>query len=80
MSRSATASRDRITNRWGFVSTPTPDKTEAALREKLPKRYWIEINDLLVTFGQNVCRPVSPFCSQCALYLYCERKGVKKRR
>ncbi len=70
----------RITNRWGFVSTPTPDKTEAALREKLPKRYWIEINDLLVTFGQNVCRPVSPFCSQCALYRYCERKGVKKRR
>ena len=55
----------RITNRWGYVKTKTPDKTETALREKLPKPYWIEINDLLVTFGQNQCKPISPMCSTC---------------
>jgi len=70
----------RITNRWGFVSTKTPEATERALREKLPTRYWIIINDILVTFGQNVCRPVSPFCSQCVIFKYCARVGVEKRR
>ena len=70
----------RITNRWGFVSTPTPDKTEVELRKKLPRRYWIEINDLLVAYGQNLCRPVSPFCSLCRLSDYCDGVGVVKRR
>ena len=70
----------RITNRWGFVSTPTPDKTEVELRKKLPRRYWIEINDLLVAYGQNLCRPVSPFCGRCRLYAYCDRAGVEKQR
>lgn len=70
----------RITNRWGFVSTKTPDETERALRERLPTRYWIIINDLLVTFGQNICRPISPFCSQCAIFKYCARVGVEKQR
>lgn len=70
----------RITNRWGFVSTRTPEKTEFALRERLPKRYWIVINDLLVAYGQNVCRPVSPLCSACRLSVYCKRVGVKRRR
>lgn len=70
----------RITNRWGLVSTKTPEETEYALRERLPKRYWIIINDLLVTFGQNVCKPISPFCSQCPIYRYCERVGVEKQR
>lgn len=70
----------RITNRWGFVSAPTPDKTELELRKKLPKRYWIPINDLLVTFGQNVCKPVSPFCSLCRLSTMCDRVGVGKKR
>jgi endonuclease-3 len=70
----------RITNRWGFVSTRTPEKTEFALREKLPKRYWTVINDLLVAYGQNVCRPISPLCSVCRLYGYCERVGVKRQR
>ncbi|MBI4949339.1 MAG: endonuclease III [Deltaproteobacteria bacterium] len=70
----------RITNRWGFVSTKTPEETEFALREKLPKRYWIEINDLLVTYGQNVCTPVSPFCTQCRLNQLCPGKGVGKSR
>ncbi len=70
----------RIVNRWGLVETKTPDKTEAALRKVLPKRYWIGINDLLVRYGQNVCRPLSPFCSSCAIAGYCEKKGVKKSR
>lgn len=70
----------RITNRWGFILTKTPDATELALREKLPKKYWIIINDLLVTFGQNICRPISPFCSRCAIFKYCARVGVEKWR
>ncbi|MBI5455017.1 MAG: endonuclease III [Deltaproteobacteria bacterium] len=70
----------RITNRWGLVSTKTPEETEFALRDKLPKRYWIEINDLLVTYGQNVCSPVSPFCSRCRISESCPRRGVGKSR
>jgi len=70
----------RITNRWGYVSTRDPEETETALRNKLPKRYWIEINDLLVTFGQNQCRPVSPICSSCPVNSYCDRIGVTKHR
>ena len=70
----------RITNRWGYVRTKTPGETEAALRARLPRRYWIEINDLLVTFGQNCCRPVSPICSACLVYRYCDRVGVTVSR
>ncbi len=70
----------RITNRWGYVKTKTPDQTEMALRKKLPKKYWIEINDLLVAFGQNLCRPLSPFCSRCPIYGFCQRIGVTTKR
>ena len=70
----------RITNRWGYVKTKTPDETETALRAKLPKKYWIEINDLLVTFGQNQCRPISPICSTCAVAKFCDRVGVGTSR
>jgi endonuclease III len=70
----------RITNRWGYVQTKTPEKTEAALRDKLPQRYWIIINDLLVTYGQNICKPISPFCSRCKIQRYCDRIGVVKSR
>lgn len=70
----------RVSNRLGYVSTKTPDQTETALREKLPKEYWIEYNDLLVTWGQNVCRPISPFCSKCAIEQYCKQVGVTKHR
>ncbi|MBW2058706.1 MAG: endonuclease III [Deltaproteobacteria bacterium] len=70
----------RITNRWGYVATKTPKETEFALREKLPKRYWIEINDMLVSFGQRICRPVSPRCSTCPLSGYCARVGVARSR
>lgn len=70
----------RIFNRWGYIETKTPDQTEQALRDKLPKRYWIPINDLLVTFGQNCCKPISPFCSRCTLANYCDRRGVDRSR
>ncbi len=68
----------RITNRWGYVTTATPDKTEFALREKLPRKHWKVINDLLVTYGQNLCRPIRPRCSICKLYGYCDRRDVEK--
>lgn len=70
----------RISNRLGIVRTKTPEQTEFALRKKLPKRYWIEYNDLLVTWGQNICTPVSPFCGPCAIFALCPRKGVDKYR
>lgn len=70
----------RICNRWGYVATKTPEATEAALRAILPSEYWIEINDLLVAFGQNHCLPVSPFCSTCRLAALCPRIGVRKSR
>ncbi len=70
----------RITNRWGYVSTKTPEETEFALRGKLPRKYWIEINDLLVAFGQNICKPISPLCSKCPLYDHCMRVGVGVHR
>jgi endonuclease III len=70
----------RISNRWGYVKTATPEKTEFALRGKLPREYWIEFNDLLVSFGQHLCRPISPLCSQCPIFKYCDRNGVTVRR
>lgn len=70
----------RITNRWGYVKTKTPEDTEQALRRKLPQQYWITLNDLLVPYGQNLCRPVSPFCSQCKLTELCDQVGVTKSR
>jgi len=70
----------RISNRLGYVRTRTPEKTEFALRQKLPPQYWIIYNDLLVAFGQNLCRPVSPLCSTCPLNHLCNRTGVKHSR
>lgn len=70
----------RVSNRLGYVKTKTPKETEFALRKKLPEKYWIRFNDLLVSFGQNLCRPVSPLCSQCPLYDYCGRVGVDHSR
>jgi endonuclease-3 len=70
----------RISNRLGFVRTRTPEQTEMALRAKLPARYWLEYNDLLVAFGQNVCRPISPRCSACPVAEVCLRVGVTARR
>jgi endonuclease III len=70
----------RISNRWGYVKTKTPEDTEQALRRKLPRRYWITFNDLLVPFGQNLCQPVSPYCSRCKLVKYCDQMGVTRSR
>jgi len=70
----------RITNRWGYVKTKTPEQTEMALRVKLPRAYWIEINDELVALGQNICHPTSPKCSICPVRAYCERVGVTRSR
>jgi endonuclease-3 len=70
----------RISNRLGYVRTKTPEDTEMALRRKLPRRYWIVFNDLLVAYGQNLCKPISPFCSKCRISAFCSRVGVTTRR
>jgi len=70
----------RIMNRLGYVKTKTPEETEFALREKLPKEYWIEINELLVALGQHICHPTSPKCSQCPISELCPKVGVNRRR
>lgn len=70
----------RISNRWGYVKTKTPDDTEAALRRKLPRKHWNSYNDLLVTYGQNLCTPLSPWCSRCRLSSRCRKVGVGRRR
>lgn len=70
----------RISNRLGYVRTRTPDETEQALRRRLPRRYWIGYNDLLVSFGQNVCTPISPRCSRCPVRALCRRVGVRSAR
>jgi endonuclease-3 len=70
----------RITNRWGLVSTKSPDKTELALRETLPKRYWKDLNGTLVAFGQSICQPLSPLCSRCKISSLCDQRGVGRSR
>jgi endonuclease-3 len=70
----------RISNRLGIVKTKTPEETEFALRKVLPRRHWIPYNDLLVTFGQNLCKPVSPLCSTCPVNTLCPRIDVGKHR
>lgn len=70
----------RITNRFGYVKTKSPDETEMALRHKLPEPWWIPINDILVAFGQSLCRPISPWCSQCQVNRWCEKIGVTQSR
>ncbi len=63
----------RIFNRLGYIKTKTPEETEFVLREKLPLEYWIPINTLLVTHGQNVCKPIKPMCSVCPVSQYCDK-------
>lgn len=72
----------RISNRLGWAQTKTPDETENTLSQRLPEKYWIPINDLLVRFGQNICRPISPICTQCPLSKrgLCPKIGVQKSR
>lgn len=70
----------RISNRLGLVNTKTPEETEYALKKILPPEYWIEYNKLLVMWGQNICVPITPFCSRCAVADLCPKKGVSKQR
>jgi endonuclease-3 len=70
----------RVTNRWGYVRTATPEKTMAALHEKLPQAYWVEINALLVPFGKHICTGTRPQCSTCPLLEMCQQVGVTSHR
>lgn len=70
----------RISNRFGYVKTKSPDETEFVLRDKLPEKWWIPINDILVAFGQGLCKPISPWCSKCRVNDLCEKNGVGKFR
>lgn len=70
----------RVTNRWGYVQTRTPEKTTTALEAKLPKDYWIEINKLLVPFGKHVCTGTRPRCSTCPVQTMCAQVGVTEHR
>ncbi len=70
----------RVTNRWGYVHTSTPEKTMAALEEVLPKKYWIDINRLLVPFGKHICTGKLPKCSTCPVLDMCKQVGVTSHR
>lgn len=70
----------RISNRLGYVKTESPLETEMQLRKKLPTKFWMDYNALLVLWGQNVCKPISPLCSKCGLATICSRKGVTQSR
>lgn len=70
----------RITNRWGYVAATTPEKTTVALEAILPKRYWVEINALLVPFGKHVCMGNAPRCSSCPVLAMCRQVGVTSHR
>ncbi len=70
----------QVSNRLGLVKTKTPEQTEKGLYKIIPKKHWREYNDLIVKFGQNICVPVSPFCSKCSINKYCPKIGVKRSR
>lgn len=70
----------RVTNRWGYVASATPEGTMAQLEATLPRRHWVEINRLLVPFGKHVCTGVRPNCSSCPVLAYCRQVGVGERR
>ena len=70
----------RISNRLGWVHTRTPDETEHALMDIMPRKWWIKLNTLIVSFGQTICTPVSPWCSKCHINRYCKKRGVGRSR
>ena len=70
----------RISNRCGWISTKTPEESEKALEQVMPRKYWIPLNELLVTYGQQICTPVSPRCSECPIRDICPRHGVTRSR
>lgn len=70
----------RLSNRLGWVRTKTPEQTESALERLVPRKYWIDVNELFVTHGQTICVPLTPKCSICPIRKHCKRVGVKKSR
>src|SRR5690554_5397761 len=70
----------RISNRMGWITTNSPEESEVALEKIMPRRFWIPLNELLVTYGQQICRPISPICSKCGVYDYCQRVAVERSR
>ncbi|RYG25382.1 endonuclease III, partial [bacterium] len=70
----------RVTNRWGYVAAPTPETTMVALEAKLPKEYWVEINERLVPFGKHICTGRLPKCSTCPLLSMCQQVDVTEHR
>ena len=70
----------RVTNRWGFIHATTPEATRRLLEKRLPRKYWVEINRLLVPFGKHVCTGRLPKCSVCPVLDYCEQVGVTEHR
>jgi endonuclease-3 len=70
----------RISNRLGWVRTKEPEETEEALKKIIPKSHWIKLNTILVAFGQNLCMPISPYCSKCSACIFCGRIGVRSSR
>jgi endonuclease-3 len=70
----------RVVNRWGYVHESTPEKTMAALHDRLPRRYWVEINSLLVPFGKHICTGRQPKCSTCPVLAMCQQVGVTSHR
>lgn len=70
----------QISNRLSWVKTKTPEQTEQELMKIIPKKYWHDLNDILVTYGQNICVPISPFCTKCVVSRYCPKVGVNRSR
>ncbi|MBT3405330.1 endonuclease III [archaeon] len=70
----------RIPNRIGWIQTKTPEKTETALEQILPKKYWQKFNSIFVQFGREICQPISPWCSKCPLNKFCKKIGIKRSR
>lgn len=70
----------RMTNRWGYIKTKNPFETEMALRKKMLVKYWEKINSLIVSYGQHLCTPISPWCSKCVIKKYCNQVGVESKR
>ena len=70
----------RVTNRWGYVNSSSPERTSQALEARLPQRYWVEINRLLVPFGKHICTGRLPHCSTCPVLEYCQQVGVEAHR
>ena len=70
----------RIPNRLGWIETNTPTETEEELKKILPKKYWFDFNHLFVLFGQQICTPISPYCSKCPIEKYCKKRNVTNHR